>query len=322
MRPFRITPTWRSALVAMAVMGSSCATHADDAAPGVPLPPLRLAPAGTSRTARAALQIDGRHVRLTLSLEPRGQDTPVMLSWQSANVAWMGYGETYPDRQFPELAFEIDGAPASMASRDEATLGAVDISALLATAGIDPFSITETPPFVAPRAGRSEAVYTPAVKAAHAELLRRGAIENAKEGELAKWTARRHIELALAPGAHRLGVAYDARPAVGAATRVALLARSTVRRYCILANAVPKGVAEGGWIIERYDLPASLDNAAAGQVTLEIAVDANAEAARWFACDAGGHGVAVGGRLAPTPVRADAQGIVHVLRLAPATPGQ
>ena len=321
MRPYRSGPKWRSALVAMAVAGISCATHADDAAPGVPLPPLRMAPTGALRTARATLQIDGRHVRLTLALEPRGQDTAVALSWQSANIAWMGYGETYPDRQFPELAFEIDGAPVSMASRDEVTLGADDISALVATAGIDPFSITETPPFVAPRAGANGAADPSVVKAAHAELLRRGAIENAKEGDLAKWTARRHIELALTPGAHRLGVAYDARPGIEAATRAALRAPSTVRRYCILATAVPKSIVAGGWIIERYDIPASLDSAPSGQATIEIAADPKVESARWFACGAGGRGIVVGGALAQIPVQADAQGIVHLMRLSPASPG-
>jgi hypothetical protein len=321
MRPYRCGPKWRSALVAVAVAGISCATHADDAAPGVPLPPLRMAPAGALRTARAALQIDGRHVRLTLALEPRGQDTAVALSWTSANIAWTGYGETYPDRRFPELAFEIDGTPASMASRDEARLRTDDISALLATAGIDPFSITQTPPFVVPRAGANGVVDPSTAKAAHAELLRRGAIENAKEGELAKWTARRHIELALAPGAHGLGLAYDARPGIETATRAALLAPSTARRYCILATAVPKGIAAGGWIIERYDLPASLDNAPSGQATIEIAADPKAEAARWFACGAGGRGIVVDGALAQIPVQADAQGIVHVMRLSSANPG-
>jgi hypothetical protein len=312
---------WRSALAAMAVASVCCATHADDASPGVQLPPLRTIPAGALRTARAALQISGRHVVLTMALQPRGKDTTVAVSWQSADVAWMGYGETYPDRQFPELAFEIDGAAASSMARDEATLDKDDISSIVDAAGIDPFSITDTPPFVARRAGADGTAEGPAAQAAHAELLRRGAIEKTNDGELAKWTARRSLTLALAPGARRLGVAYDARPAIEAATRAALLASFTAKRYCILPAAVPKAIAAGGWIIERYDLPASLDSAPLAQATIEIAVDPKAESTRWFACGTGGRAIAIGSTGAHIPVRVDAQGIVHVLRVAPATSG-
>ncbi len=312
--------TWRTALAVLAVAGSASAAHADDTSPGVPLPPLHASPAGALCTAQAALQIAGRRVRLALALAPRGAGTAVALSWQSERIAWMGYGETYPDRQFPELAFELDGAPVSAASHDEAMLGADDISTLVAAAGLDPFSITETPPFAAPRAGADRPADPSAATAAHAELLRRGAIEAAKEGELAKWTVRRHLELALAPGAHRLRVAYDARPGIEPATRAALVAPATARRYCIAATAVPKALAAGGWVIERYDLPAGLDGTPPGRATLAIDADPKAGPARWFACGPGGRPIAVAATLAPTAVQPDAQGVVHVLRLSPATP--
>ena len=97
---------WHTALATLVVACAASAAHADDTSPGVPLPPLHTNPAGALRTAQAALQIAGRHVRLALALVPRGPGAAVTLSWQSEHIGWMGYGETYPDRQFPELAFQ------------------------------------------------------------------------------------------------------------------------------------------------------------------------------------------------------------------------
>jgi hypothetical protein len=265
-------------------------------------------------------------VQIALQLAPRAAAAPVVLSWQSERVGWMGYGETYPERQFPELAFALDGAAASVASRDLVTLGEDDISALVAGAGLDPFSITGTPPFAAPLGGPSPArtgarAADPAASAAHAELLRRGAIEDAKEGELAKWSAQRRLELALPPGRHSLRVTYDARPALEIATRAALAAPATARRYCVAPADLPKAAAAGGWVIARYALPLGIDSLAPTAATLAIEADAKAAGARWFACGPGRHAVKASGALAPTPVATDATGVLHVLRIAPAMPG-
>jgi len=312
------TSTRMAALVALSVACAAATVHADDGSTGVPMLPLRVAPVGALHVQRAALTLAGRQVRVDLAIGRRGNPPAVTVSWESERVAWMGYGETYPDRHFPELKFQLDGAFAPGVVHDDVRLGANDISELVRAAGFDPFSITETPPFAVPQAGQQP--LDPAIAAtAHAQLARVGAIETAPEGEFARWTARRRVEVAVPAETRVLQVAYGARPGIEPATRAALTAPATVRRYCVVEAALPKAVAAGGWVIERFSLPAGLDRKPPERATLAISGDKEPRSTHWFACGPGGRSVGVAATSQPgVPVQPDAQGTVHVLRLSPA----
>lgn len=190
------------AVVVVLLVGPFLArAFADDSSAGVMLPRLHVRPANSVTMTSAVVRIDGTQVALALTLTVHRESSITV--W-TPRFAWLGESNPYPDRQFPELRIMLNGTPAPVHERFRVFAGAVDISALVRAAGLDPFAIAETPPFVS----------LPADKSSEArQLARIGAISASPDGMLAHWSAQRRLAVSLKPGAaQRLTLRYAARP--------------------------------------------------------------------------------------------------------------
>ena len=102
MRPFAVACPLSLAL------GASGPAAADDSSKGVQLPGWQAEPGGSVTVTAAAIVLDGQTATATLTLAG-GRPAPVRLSLTTPRFGWLGEGEPYPDRQFPELAVRLDG---------------------------------------------------------------------------------------------------------------------------------------------------------------------------------------------------------------------
>ncbi len=316
------------ALATLAIAPIAPVAHADDASTGVPFPELRARPQ-RPQVVSARVLLHGHHVAIDLQTRSPMPAVATTLRWRSERVRWMGEGETYPDRQFPELKWLVDGAPMRASDRTEAFIRDRDVSSLLATAGLDPWVITGTPPFVDEPASAN----APASRA-WAELVRDGAIERQADGDWARWTAQRSIDIPLpARREHRIQLSYDTRPAFELITVAQLEAAPIRARYCLSSEGIAKLRERAGNDLaiaaERLAIPTGLDGAPPRKLTVtgtrapapEAAASLPASMQRetvYFWC-AQGHGVAMKDTLGDVDI--DARGVIHILRLAvPTTP--
>src|ERR1035437_140738 len=101
--------------------------YADDTSKGGMLPGLGSEPAGSVTVSPASLVLRSGQVEVTLTVSvPRGLGGSVSI--QMPRFGWLGDGETYPDRQFPELQIVAGGVPATMESSFAAFVGSADVS--------------------------------------------------------------------------------------------------------------------------------------------------------------------------------------------------
>ena len=61
---------------------------------------------------------------------------------------WLGAAEPYPDRHFPELTVKLEDANARVTETVKVGYRGADITGTVRAAGLDPFAIADTPPFV------------------------------------------------------------------------------------------------------------------------------------------------------------------------------
>lgn len=285
--------------------------YADDASSGVMLPGLRSDPVGSVTVATASLVLRSGHIEatLTVTVQP-GQRGSVTV--QMPRFGWLGESEPYPDRQFSELQILDGGTPATMESSFAAFVGSVDVTEAIRKAEVDPFAIADTPPFIAPKAGRA-----PSFEA----LERLGAVEKSGGDYLAKWTVQRKVRVELNPGSHALTFTYKARPGY-ALIRYDLLTRPTyLAKYCLsphdLATVFGQTAATQMFAVSNYAIPLSIDGRPPSALSVAVETPGKEGAPPSLIAFCGADGKAVVGQ--PTNVRAaartDAKGIIHILAI-------
>ena len=289
---------------AAALLLLAAPASADDTSAGVPAGVFRAEPAGGVALGAVAVTLDGEQVRVALSVSARGR---AAVRLDLPRFAWLGEGELYPDRHFPELTVEVDGRAAAPADSFVATVGTKDVrsdvTGAVRAAGVDPFAIAETPPFVQPAPGR---------QAAFDALVAAGAVRQAPEGMLATWSAARTVRVTPGAGAHVVAFRYKARPAFALQQAGAPDVRWA--DYCTTAGAAARVLARaglrGGFVAKQYVVPVALYGARPRAVTLRVSSDAGGAA---IVCGSGGR--ALVDPAGVVPVRAGADGTIRVLRM-------
>ena len=254
-----------SALIAVALLAPAAA-YADDSSRGVPLPGLRSDPPSSVAASAAALEMRGGVVSLTLHVAVRpSQGAAILL--QMPSFGWLGESETYPDRQFPELRIEVDGSPATLSDTFTARAGTANVTAALRKAGVDPYLIIDTPPFVKLKPDDPNAL----------DLQRLGAIESSEGQWLAKWTVQRTVRTALKAGAHTVKLVYKARPAIALMRGSQLTTPAFASAYCTSGMEIAKGRS---FVVRTFAIPVSIDSKPLPGVS--IALDSSPEASVSF----------------------------------------
>jgi hypothetical protein len=233
---------------------------------------------------------------------------PTEIALESQRFGWLGDGETYPDRHFPELEVLRDGARVSLRDSFAAFVGTNEVTQEMLAAGVDPYAIDTTPPFVTPTAGRA---------APFERLKRLGAIETDKEGDLARWTVTRKIAVPLgAQNTQTLTLRFTARPAFELTAFSDLAEADRRAKYCLqngeLERALGNPPATRSFEVREYAVPIGVDGAAPKSLRAEI------DAARRrpvFVSFCGAEGGAIVGRdrIATSQARTDADGVFRML---------
>lgn len=291
----------KGALIALLLVAAPAA--ADDRGDGVAPGAFRAAPAGAVTAMGAAVTLDGERVGVTLRVVarpvPRGQAS---VRLDLPRFGWLGEGESYPDRQFPELAVSVDGRVVAPVEDFTASARGRDVTAAVRAAGLDPFAIAETPPFVEAAPGR---------RAAFDALVAGGAVRQAPEGHLAAWSAARMVRVPLRAGAHAVAFRYTARPAFA----LTPLPAADVRwaDYCTtraaVARVLVRTVGRGPVVVRRYAIPVAVDGRRP-RATLRVR---GADAALTVVC--GANGAALADPAGFVAVRPGVDGVVRVLRV-------
>ena len=201
----------------------SARAGAEDSSTGVMLPGLRSSPAGSVMASSSRLVLKNGQVELSLSVTARGPSAYLLI--QMPRFGWLGEAETYPERQFPELKILVDGAAVAIEDTFNTFVGSTDITDQIRKAGLDPFAITDTPPFVGSKGGASLEA-----------LARLGAVENYQGRYLAKWTAARKVKVQLRAGSHSLTLTYKSRPALDLLRFDQISKPAFLAKYCLTTS--------------------------------------------------------------------------------------
>ena len=299
--------------VASLLLLTLCArwAYADDTSAGVMLPGLRSDPPLSVRVSSASLVVKGSKIELTLDVIVK-RSHGGSITVQMPRFGWLGESEPYPDRQFPELQILVDGAPAAMESSFAAFAGSTDVTQAIRAAGVDPFAIAETPPFVTPGAGGAAALEP---------LKRLGAIEQSGSDYLAKWRAQRKVKVALSGGSHTLTITYKIRPAYSLLRFDQLNKPAYLARYCIsaqdLAGVFGSAAAAEMFVASSAAIATAIDEAMPS--SLSVAVDTpEKEDSAWTLiafCGIDGKAVIGKAKKGPASARTDAKGNLRILFL-------
>lgn len=232
---------------------------ADDSSTGVMLPAPRAEPPASVSVRAAHVRLDAGRIVVDRTLAVEGEGA--RLAIDTPRFGWLGEGETYPDRQFPELAISLDGHQAKIDDGFRAFANGADISALLREAGLDPFVIAKTPPLL-PKGS------------ATGQLARMGAVGPSEDGTLARWTAERSIRMALpAASASLLTLTYLGRPAYGLVD-AAHTDRLGLPQVCMdqrqFRDAIGPSLASHPYVFARYEIPVAIGASLPRVVTLGV----------------------------------------------------
>lgn len=291
-------------LAAAALLQLCAPAWADDQSAGVAPGRFHTKPLGGATLSAIRVTLDGDKARVALTATSRGA---AVFELELPAFGWMGEAETYPDRQFPELAVDMDGRYISPADDFIATFSGKDITGQLRAAGVDPFVIADTPPFVQAQRDR---------RAGFDVLLGSGAVTTAPEGYLAGWKAKRFIRVSPGPGAHTLAFNYNARPAF-ALHAISSSIDIPWGSYCLTRIAAKRLLTRHGLhgpvIVKRYSFPATLNGNRPRLLTLRVTSPAGAQT---VVC--GADGAPLVNPLGEVPVRLGHDGAIHVLRVTAA----
>jgi hypothetical protein len=293
-------------------LGMAGALRAEETASSLALPPLVSDPPGSVVLRACAVSILADQVTVDLAVNARSPRPALLLS--GPLFGWSGPSDPYPEKQFPELAIELDGAPVELEDRFEAFAGAMNVSNLLKSAGMDPWAITRTPPMTVP-----QTLHAPLLKA----LQNIHAIEKSGDGYLAKWTARRIVRIPLRESAEqRVALTYMARPAASVMSAAQLATGARARSYCISPKDMKSwSRAESTRFgVREYSISTSIDGQPPTAVTLTVrSAPGTARAPdRWYFCGPRGQPVARSKGVNAAVAEVDDAGVLHVLRLADA----
>jgi hypothetical protein len=279
---------------------------ADDSSSGVMLPGLRAEPSGAVRVTKAAVALSNDHIVATLTLRRIGA-TGASLVIFGPLFRWLGEAEPYPDRQFPELKATLDGIDVAPEKGFAAFVDQSDITSLVRAAGLDPFTIADTPPFVDPPSGSGLAAFD--------RLLALHAVQKSDNQFLARWTARQTFRFAIGEKAGPvLSLSYLARPGFRLLKFRDLGEMLRPGSYCVspmgLADRLGPGAQAGDVVAKTYDIAVGVDGKSPDQVSLTV----SSERAVFCATD----GTAAFSRPGEPsrPARVGRDSILHVLELA------
>lgn len=285
--------------------------NADDTSAGVTLQGLRSDPAGSVTASATSVVLRNGNVQVTLTVTVRrGQGGAVLI--EMPRFGWLGESETYPDRQFPELQILANGISAKIENRFAAFVGSSDVTEAILKAGVKPFAIADTPPFVAPGPGG---------KPAFEMLERLGAIEKSGSDYLAKWTAQRKVRVALSPGLGTLTLNYKARPGYELRRWDQISKSSNLAEYCASSSDLIKlfgRVATGMFVASDYAIPVTIDDRALTSVDIAVELPSKEDQPRSVMAFCGADGKAVISQATPikATARMGAKGTVRLLSIA------
>ena len=294
-----------SALVASALLLAFPA-RADDESAGVAPGAFRAEPAGAVFGLAAQVSLDGEWIEVVTEL--RASAPGALLRLVLPRFGWLGAGETYPDRHFPELVVTLDGQAVAPTDNYTVRAGGKDVTALVRAAGLDPYAVAETPPFV--QAGQNR---QPALDA----LLAARAVTRAPEGLLAGWTVQRQIGLALPAGRHRVSLRYKARPSLALAGTPLRPGAVRWAEYCLTpaagAGLRPRGSTGGAVLVRTTAVPVAVSGAPPSRIGLTVSDRRDGSLS--VMCSADGRAVVNPG--AGQAMKAGPDGAVHVLTIGP-----
>lgn len=282
---------------------------ADDSSAGVTPGAFVSIPRDSVPIAETSVLIKGRHV--TLSFTPaRSERGKAQLLLQGERFGWLGEAEPYPDRHFPELAISANKVALPVTESFVAQVGNTDVTALLRAAGISPWAMADTPPFVTVDGVKPEAL---------AKLQAAGAVRAEGANYLAQWQAARALIFA---ADQPFSIDYDLRSGYAMANRQALANPVLQKRYCFsaaqLARILPATAEATQYTLKHIQIPVGVDKRLPRVLRLTL----EPEAGVLFVATCARHGTAVAGAqgLQQIATMADQHGDISVLTIQPSQP--
>ena len=288
------------------------ASGADDSSDGVMFPKLRSGPENTLVVKESNVILKGNNVNVSLLVDSwlPNQDSTLLIDGYL--FSWLGEAEPYPDRHFPELKIFVNGELAVFDDRFEAYLGAKNITDAIISANIDPWSITETPPFIS----NNQQQYTPELE----ELINLGAVEKLDGNYIAKWTAQRFLTLHLNSTNKKIDLSYIARPAFS------LLPINKINHlsdYCLKKSNLNKFFGhlletKSYFVIKEYKFPMGIDSTSQKKILISVDLISNKQDKLLFIATCGSDGLPIitSDSIDKRRVKADKQGILNVLTIS------
>jgi hypothetical protein len=288
--------------------------YADDSSVGVILPGLRFDPVGSVRVSASSLVSRAGRIELTLNVAVQsGQSGSATI--QMPRFGWLGESGPYPDRQFPEVQILVDGVPSTIESSFAAFVGSTDVTEAIGKAGVDPFVISDTPPFVAPKDGRERA---------HEMLKRLGAVEQFGGACLAKWTAQRKVKVALDPGLLIFTLTYKGLPGYALLSFHQIGKPAYLAKYCLsapdLVRVFGRVNAARLFAVSDSAIPSSIDDRPPPSLSVVVDAPGKEEAPRSLTAFCGADGKAGVGQatVVRASARTDGKGANHILSVGAA----
>ena len=298
-----------AAALLFATLHPFCA-YADDTSEGAMLPGLRSDPPRSVTVSSVSLIVrDGRvEAKLAVDVPPAGSWVTI----QMPRFGWLGESEPYPDRHFPELKILNGKEPTIVESSFVAFMGSTDVTKAVLAAGVDPFAIANTPPFVTPGPGSTDAF----------EMLQRlGAVELSGAEYIARWTAQRAVKVRLTPGSTTLALVYRARPAYSLRRFDQISRPAFLESSCLSVEAFVSalGPAPAGrlFAIREYAISVSIDDKPPHSLSIAVDAPEKKDAQRSLLAFCGADKKAVTGReaIAKVAARTDAKGVAHIFSI-------
>jgi len=302
-----------------AILGISgvCLAHlalANDNSPGVTPSAFSTLLGGTPRhiaIAQTSVQITGQQVNIALTPRAPVPEQATLLV-RSPLFGWLGESDPYPDRHFPELSFSSNGLPLTASDSFQAFVGTTDVSALLRQAGVNPWLIADTPPFV-PTEGMQPDVL--------AKLVHIGILTKVGDDYLAQWHAQRTLSTALSAG-QAIAITYRLRPAYSLWPKRALVAANLLRRHCVsgaqVLTLVPGSATATQLVVKQYAIPVAVDGRPPTSVRLSVAPQPGVDLVA--TCASRGTGIAGARGLTDIAVKPDRHGVLSVLTVEHSAP--
>lgn len=298
---------WRLILLTFLIIPHA---KAEDDADAVIVSSLRAIPAGSVKVAAAAMTL--QHGVVDLTITTRASDAAAIIDVEGPPFKWLGDQDTYPDRQFPELQISIDHKPAASHDHSTATFANTNITDELKAAGIDLFTISQSPPVLFPTTTNQQ-IFN--------RLIAMGAIAPLGGQDVAAWTAQRAIAFSLPKGAHFITLNYNARPAITLQPIADLAKLLPLATYCLTAQALniaAAHAARSGYVLAaQYAIPVNVDGDAGPTVSIDLADPGSATlpASIAFFCAPNGKPFTATNATIHAVAKPDASGIIHILTL-------